>query len=148
MENLCCSPNKLGAIIGFRACFELFVNGRLPKALWKFSFFVIMIPFLKLAQLKRDLLSDPRLRPITIGSLLTRLSCRSLLRLNKAGQAERMLRSNMFSYGILGGVQLVIMRCIIALQCNPTFVRKEFDLVDAHTDCSRSLIWEELMNDT
>jgi hypothetical protein len=113
---------------------ELFVNGRLPKGLWNVLFPAITIPFHKLAQLERDLLSDPRLRPTTISSMLTRFSRRSLLRLNRAGLAERMLRSNQCSYGIPCGVQKVIPDCTIALQCNPTFVLGEFDLKNAHTD--------------
>ena len=43
---------------------ELFVNGKLPKPLWKFLSTAIMIPFHKLAQIERDALEDPRLRPI------------------------------------------------------------------------------------
>ena len=51
-----------------------------------------------------------------------------------AGLAERMLRSNQFSYGIPGGIQQVILGCPVALQCNPTWVLGEFDLKNAHTD--------------
>jgi len=58
-----------------------------------------------------------------------------------------MLRSNQFFYGIPGGFQHVILGCTAALQCNPTWVLGEFDLKNAHTDCSRGLVWEELMND-
>jgi len=131
---------------------ELLVNGSLPKGLWKFLSSAIMIPFHKLAQLERYLLLDPRLHPITIGSLLTRFSSRSLLRLNSSGLAKRMLRSN---HGIPGGVQQVIMGCIVALECNPTFILGSLGfpwipwiLGSPHTDCSRGLIWEMLMNDT
>ncbi len=67
---------------------ELFVNGLLPKLLWKFLSSAVMKPFHKLSQLERDLHSDPKLRPITIGSLLTHFSCRTLLRLNRKGLAE------------------------------------------------------------
>ena len=49
------------------------------------------------------LLSDPSLRPITIGALLTRFSVRIVLRMHK--KRENMLKSNQFSYGIPGGVQ-------------------------------------------
>jgi len=41
----------------------------------------------------------------------------------------------------------VILGCTVALQCNPTWVLGEFNLKKAHTDCSRGLLWEELMND-
>jgi len=142
------AANRPSTVALLRKFVELFVNGMLPKGLWKYVSSTIMIPFHKLAQLERDLLSDPRPRPIAIGSMLTRFSCRSLLRLNRTGLAERMLRSNQFSYGILGGVQQVILDCTVALQCKPTFLLGDFDLKNAHTDCSRGLIWEELMNDT
>jgi hypothetical protein len=59
-----------------------------------------------------------------------------------------MLRSNQFSFGIPGGVQQGILGCIVALQCNPDWVLGEFDLKNAHTVCSRGLIWQELLNDT
>ncbi len=99
---------------------EFFVNGLLPKPLWKFlSYSAIMIPFHKLSQLERVLHSDPRLRPITIGSLLTHFSCRTLLRLNRKGLAERMLRSNQFSFGISGGVQQVIYGTALQLRRGP-----------------------------
>ncbi len=38
---------------------ELFANGLLPRALWKFLSSAIMIPFHKLAQMERMLLADP-----------------------------------------------------------------------------------------
>ena len=57
-----------------RTFVELFANGKLPKALWKFLSTAIMIPFHKLAQAERDFVKDPRLRFITIGALLCRFS--------------------------------------------------------------------------
>ena len=59
-----------------RTFVELFANGKLPKALWKFLSTTIMIPFHKLAQVERNPEMDPRLRPITIGALLCRFSVR------------------------------------------------------------------------
>jgi hypothetical protein len=111
------SGNFTAALL--RKFVEMFVNGMLPKPLWSFLSSAIMIPFHKLTQLERDLSQDPRLRPITIVSLLTRFSCRTLLRLNRKGLAERLLQSNQFSFAIPGGVQQVILGCIDALQCNP-----------------------------
>jgi hypothetical protein len=99
---------------------ELVANGKLPKPLWKFLSSAIMIPFHKLALIiERDLLEDPRLRPITTGALLCRFSVRTVLRMKRKGIADRMLRDNQFSYGIPGGVQMVILGCTLALQCNP-----------------------------
>ena len=87
-----------------------------------------MIHFHKIAQMERLLLSDPSLRPITIGAMLTRFSVRTVLRMHRKGIAENMLKSNQFPYGILGGVQQVILRCKIALQSNPTWVLGVFDM--------------------
>ena len=83
---------------------ELFVNGLLPKRLWIVLSSAIMILFHKIAQMERILLTDPSLRPITIGALLTRLSVRKILRMYIKGIAENMLKSNKFSYGISRGV--------------------------------------------
>jgi len=127
---------------------ELFINGALPKPLWKFLSSTIMIPFHKLAQMERRLFADPRLGPITIGAMLTRFSVRSVLKMKRKGIAEVLLRSNQFSYGIPGGVQQVIMGCTVALQNNPTWVLGQFDLRNAHAVCSRGLIWQELEADT
>jgi hypothetical protein len=44
-------------------------------------------------------------------------------------------------------VQQVILGCTVALSSNPTWVLGVFDLRNAHTDCSRGLIWQELEND-
>jgi hypothetical protein len=132
-------PSTSGLLRNFG---ELFVNGDLPKPLWKFLSSAIMIPFHKLAQMERRLLADPRLRPITIGAMLTRFSARSVIRMKRKGIVEVLLRSNLFSYGVPGEVQQVIMVCTVALQTNPTWVLGQFDLRNAHTDCSRGFIWQ------
>ena len=110
-------------------------------------FFAIIIPFHKIAHIERLLLSDPSLRPITIGALLTKFSVRTVLPMHRKGIAENMLKSNHFSYGISSGVQQVILGCTVALHSNPTWVLGVFDLRNAHTNCSRGLIWQELEND-
>ena len=74
-----------------------------------------MIPFHKITQMELLLLSDPSLRPITIGALLTRFSVRAVLRMHRKGIAENMLKSNQFSYGISRGVQQIILGCTVAL---------------------------------
>ena len=79
---------------------KLFVNGLLPKPLWTFLSLAILILFHKIAQMERLLLSDPSLRPITIGAMLTWFSVRTVLRMHRKGIAENMLKSNQFSYGI------------------------------------------------
>ena len=106
-----------------------------------------MTSFHKLALVEREPLKDPRLRPITIGALLFRFSVRKALQMKRKGLAERMLKSNQFSYGTLGGVQLVIMGCIVALYCNPSWCLLEIDYANAHLYCNRENIWEELERD-
>jgi hypothetical protein len=116
---------------------ELFANGKLPKPLWKFLSSATMNPFHKLALIERNLLKDPRLRPITIGALLCIFSVRIVLRMKRKGIADRMLRDNQFAYGIPGGVQIVILGCTLALQCNPEWCLLELDYANAHSNCSR-----------
>jgi hypothetical protein len=94
---------------------EFFVNGLLPKPLWKFLSSAIVIPFHKLSQMERPLLADPRLRPITIGDLLTQFSVRTVMRMHRKRIAENMLKSNQFLYGIPRGVQQVILGCTVPL---------------------------------
>ena len=95
---------------------------------------------------RRDLLDllNPKLHPVTIGALLARLSCRCVLRMRKTGIVERILLSNPFLYAIPGGVHQVIMGCTITLQCNPGWCLLEIDFANAHSDCGRGNIWEEL----
>ena len=71
---------------------ELFDNGSLTKPLWKFLSYAIMIPFHKVSQIERMLLTDPRLRPITIGALLCRFSIRSVLGMERKDIAEVLLK--------------------------------------------------------
>ena len=85
---------------------------------------------------------------ILIARLLPRFSAHSVLRMHKKGIAENILKSNQFSYGISRRVQHVILGCTFALQTNPTWVLGAFDQRNAHTDCSRGLIWQELEADT
>jgi hypothetical protein len=80
-----------------RKFIELFANGLLPRPLWKFLSSAIIIPFHKLAQMERLLLTDRRLRPITIGAMLTRFYVRSVLRIKRKGITDVMLKSNQFS---------------------------------------------------
>ena len=46
------------------------------------------------------------------------------------------------------GVHIVIMGCTVALQCNPTWCLLEIDFANAHSNCSRGNIWEELERDS
>jgi hypothetical protein len=87
---------------------------------------------------------DPALRPVTLGSVLTRFSCRVLVRMSRLAVAAQFLLSHQFSFGINGGVQQVILGCTIALQVHPSFVQIDLDLMNAHTFCSRDRVEEEL----
>ena len=54
---------------------------------------------------KRTSTTDPALRPVTNGSVLTRFGCRVMVRMNKMAVAAELLLSHQFSFGINGGVQ-------------------------------------------
>ena len=94
---------------------ELFSNGALPKHLWTYLASALMYPFHKLLLEDRVDPKDPALRPVTVGSVLTRFGCRVLVRMNRMAVATQLLLSHQFSFGINGGVQQVIMGCTIAL---------------------------------
>ena len=87
---------------------------------------------------------DRKRRPIAIGSLLTRLAVRCLLRSNSHAVAEHLLASHQFSYAVQGGVQKVQIGCTIGLQHNPSFVMGEMDMKNAHPTGSRGRLFEEL----
>jgi hypothetical protein len=71
---------------------EVFTNGLLPRPLWKSLSSAIMIPFHKMNQMERILLTDQRLRPIMIGALLTHFSVRVILQMKRKGIAENLPR--------------------------------------------------------
>ncbi len=77
-----------------RTFVEVFAKGKLPKPLWKFLSSAIMSPFHKLALIERDLLKDPRMRPITIGTLVCRFFVRAILRMKRKGIVDKLLRDN------------------------------------------------------
>ena len=78
-----------------------------------------MYPFHKLMLEDRVDPKDPALRPVTVGSVLTRFGCMVLVKMNKIAVAAQLLLSHKFSFGINGGVQQVILGCTIALQVHP-----------------------------
>ena len=123
---------------------ENFTNGSIPDSMWTFFASATLLPFHKLPQDKRNP-EDPKLRPITIGSALSRFACRVLLRLHRTEIAARLLSdSHQISYCIPGGVQQVIIICAAALHRNPDWVCSQWDMSNAHTTCSRGRCWEEL----
>jgi len=79
---------------------ELFSNGALPKNLWTYLASALMYPFHKLMLEYRVDPKDPALRPVTVGSVLTRFGCMVLVRLNMMVVAAHLLLSHQFSFGI------------------------------------------------
>jgi hypothetical protein len=66
---------------------DLFSNEALPRNLWTYLASALMYPFHKLMLEDRIDPKDPALRPITVGSILTRFGYRVLVRMNRlAGQ--------------------------------------------------------------
>ncbi len=88
----------------------------------------LMYPFHKLLQEDRIFVTDPSLRPVTVGSVITRFGCNILVRMNRLAVAENLLLSHQFSFGIKGGVQQVILGITPSLQLNPHFVEIDLDL--------------------
>jgi hypothetical protein len=62
-----------------------------------------MYPFHKLMLEERVNPKDPALRPVTVGSVLTRFGCRVLVRMNMMDKVAQLLLSHQFSFGINGG---------------------------------------------
>jgi hypothetical protein len=88
--------------------------------------------------------AKPDLRPVIVGSVLTRFGCRVVVKINKIYVAEQLLLSHQFSFGVNGGVQQVILACTILLEINPTWMMLEMYSKNAHTFCNRDKLEEEL----
>jgi hypothetical protein len=123
---------------------ERFSNGALPDNLWAYLASALMYPFHKKLPEERTSLSDPALRPVTVGSVLTRFGCRVMVRMNRLAVAAELLLSHQFSFGINGGVQQAILACKVALEINPSWLMMDLDSKNAHTFCSRERLEEEL----
>jgi len=61
---------------------ELFSNEALPKNLWSYRASDLMYPFHKLILEERIDPTNPALRHVTVGSVLTRFNCIVLVRMN------------------------------------------------------------------
>ena len=106
-----------------------------------------MYPFHKLMPEDRMDPKDPALRPVIVGSVLTRFGCRVLVRMNMMAVAAQLLMSHQFSFGVNGRVQQVILGCTLALKVHPSFVQIDLDLRNPHTFCSRDKVEEDLESD-
>jgi hypothetical protein len=71
--------------------------------------------------------TNPALRLVTVGSVLTRFGSRVMVRMNRQAVAAELLLSHKFSFSINGGVQQVIMACNIALEINPSWIILDLD---------------------
>jgi hypothetical protein len=74
-----------------------------------------MYPFHKKLPEERVSTTDPALRLVTVGSVITRFGYRILVRMNMLAIAEGLLLSHQFSFGIKGGVQHVILGITLSL---------------------------------
>jgi hypothetical protein len=126
---------------------ELFFNGSLPKNLWTYLASAMMYPFHKKLPEDRISTTDPALRPVTVGSVITRFGCNILVKMNRLAVAETLLLSHQFSFGFNGGVQQIILGISLFLQLNPLSVEINMDLANAHTFCSRDKTEEKLESD-
>ena len=107
---------------------ELFSNGSLPKDLWTYLASALMYPSHKKLPEDQISITDPALRPVTVGSVITRFGCRILVMMNKLAVAETLLLSHQFLFGINCGVhQQVILGISLSLQLNPLFVEIDLD---------------------
>jgi len=121
---------------------EQFSNGARPKDMWTYLASALMYPFHKVLPEERICVTDPSLRPVTVGSIITRF-----VSMNRLAVAENLLLSHQISFGIKGGVQHVIMGMSLSLQLNPQFVEIDLDLKNAHTFSSRDKAEEEMESD-
>jgi hypothetical protein len=79
---------------------EHFSNGALPQDLWAYLASALLYLFHKKLHEERTLVTDPSLRPLTVGSVLTRFRCRVMVRMNRMAVAAELLLSHQFAFGI------------------------------------------------
>jgi hypothetical protein len=103
-----------------------------------------MYPFHKKMPEERTSFTDPALRPVTVGSVLTRFGWRVMVRMNRLAVAAELMLSHQLSFGINGGVQQVILTCNVALEINPSGLMMDLDSKNSHTFCSRERLEEKL----
>ena len=77
---------------------EQFSNGALSQDLWAYMVSALLYPFHKKLPEERTSVTDPALRPVTMGSVLTRFGCIVMVRMNKVAVAAGLLLSHQFSW--------------------------------------------------
>ena len=83
---------------------EHFSNGALPQDMWAYLASAVVYPFHKKLPEERTSVTDPALRPVTVGSVLTRFGCKVIVRMKRVAIATDSLLSHQISFGINGGV--------------------------------------------
>ncbi len=73
---------------------ERFSNGALPENVWAYMSSALLYPFHKKLPEERTSVTDPALRPVTVGSVLTRFGCRVMVRMNRLVVAAELLLSH------------------------------------------------------
>jgi len=106
---------------------ERFSNGALPKDMWAYLASALLYPFHKKLPEERTSTTDPALRLVTVGSVLTRFGCGVMVRMNSLAVAADLLKSHQFSFDINGGVQQVILASNIALEIIPSWLMLDLD---------------------
>ncbi len=76
----------------------------MPQDRWAYHASALLYPFHKKLPEERISATDPTLRPVAVGSVLTRFGCRVMVRMNIATVAAELLLSHQFSFGINGRV--------------------------------------------
>ena len=77
--------------------------------MWAYLASALLYTFHKKLPKERTSTIDPALRPVTVGSVLTRFGCRVMVRMNGCAVAAEVLLSHHYSFGFNGGVQQVIL---------------------------------------
>jgi hypothetical protein len=72
--------------------------------MWAYLASALLYPFHKKLPEERTSVTDPALRPVTVGSVLTRFGCRAMMRMNRVAAAAELLLSHQFSFRINGGI--------------------------------------------
>ena len=95
------TPSTATLLKNFTECFS---NGARPNDLWAYIASALLYPFHKKLLEERTSTMDPVLRPVIVGSVLTRFGCKVMVRMNRQVVAAELLLSHQFCFGSNGGV--------------------------------------------
>ncbi len=74
----------------------------MPTDLWAYLMSSLLYPFHKKWPEERTSIVDTALRPVKVGSVLTRFECRVMVRMHTVAVAKDLLLSHQLSFGING----------------------------------------------